>query len=570
MTSDWKERRRRRVKRIRLLIAGTAVLMLILLLALLVPSGKKISAADYFGLTEENQVGICAGTEKSETCGRIIDGNWYIDYESIRSFSRAVWYDEEEKLAVAVSPVRKTVLDVSGGRSEDGEVVIADGILYIAVDFLLQAADIEVTEYQEPYRIYVTEKRSYTAETVTFDAPVRQSPNIHSGIVTQLAEGDEVRTDEVTADGAVTSEKNRGWTKVATPDGFVGYIRDSALENPHEAEADYPNLAGEYTRIQLDEPVNMVFHQVTDQATNNALSEALEGVSGVNVIAPTWFFLDSGSGEITSLADSTYVENAHAAGLMVWAVLNDFDGAAASAEETAEFLSHYSSRAMLIDRVMEELRASGADGLNLDFELVTRDSAPAYIEFIRELSVELRNEGMTLSIDNYVPTYTGYMQRGAQAEAADYIVVMCYDEHTSGSEEAGSVSSLSFVEKGIEDTLKEVPREQVIAAIPFFTRLWITEKGGTPESKAYGMESAEAALAEYGMTSVWDEKTGQYYAESEDGDLHYEMWLETVDSIAAKMGVIRRDGCAGAAEWKLGLEKAEVWEIIETGLSAES
>ena len=54
---------------------------------------------------------------------------------------------------------------------------------------------------------------------------------------------------------------------------------------------------------------------------------------------------------------------------------------------------------------------------------------------------------------------------------ADYIVVMAYDEHYNGSEE-GSVASIGFVEQGIKDTLKEVPAEQVILGVPFYTRVW--------------------------------------------------------------------------------------------------
>ena len=40
------------------------------------------------------------------------------------------------------------------------------------------------------------------------------------------------------------------------------------------------------------------------------------------------------------------------------------------------------------------------------------------------------------------------------------------------SEEAGSVASINWVREGIEETLKEVPAEKVINAVPFYTRLW--------------------------------------------------------------------------------------------------
>ena len=42
---------------------------------------------------------------------------------------------------------------------------------------------------------------------------------------------------------------------------------------------------------------------------------------------------------------------------------------------------------------------------------------------------------------------------------ADYVIVMGYDEHYAGGE-AGTVSSISYVKDGIENTLKEVPKER--------------------------------------------------------------------------------------------------------------
>ena len=74
-------------------------------------------------------------------------------------------------------------------------------------------------------------------------------------------------------------------------------------------------------------------------------------------------------------------------------------------------------------------------------------------EFIRELSVSCRTQGLVLSIDAYVPTYTGYLGRAELARVADYIVCMCYDEHTSGSETAGSVYAIY---EGEPDTVYSV------------------------------------------------------------------------------------------------------------------
>lgn len=101
-------------------------------------------------------------------------------------------------------------------------------------------------------------------------------------------------------------------------------------------------------------------------------------------------------------------------------------------------------------------------------------------------------------MDNYVPAaYNAYYDREEQAVFADYIVVMAYDEHYNGSEE-GSVASIGFVEQGIKDTLEEVPAEQVILGVPFYTRVWEL----TPVAEGTDAEiSEEDALRGYSISS---------------------------------------------------------------------
>ena len=55
------------------------------------------------------------------------------------------------------------------------------------------------------------------------------------------------------------------------------------------------------------------------------------------------------------------------------------------------------------------------------------------------------------------------------------MIVMGYDEHYAGSDIVGSVASMNFEINGIENMLTEVPKEKLVSAIPFYTRLWYTE-----------------------------------------------------------------------------------------------
>ena len=139
------------------------------------------------------------------------------------------------------------------------------------------------------------------------------------------------------------------------------------------------------------------------------------------------------------------------------------------------------------------------DGINLDFEALTEEEAPHFIQFVRELSVMCRANNLVLSVDNPVPQYTSFYNRKEQGIVADYVIIMGYDEHTVGAETAGSVASLPFVEAGIVQTLKEVPKEKVINGVPFYTRLWTENNNGAVTSEVFGMDQAEKYVQEKGM-----------------------------------------------------------------------
>lgn len=147
----------------------------------------------------------------------------------------------------------------------------------------------------------------------------------------------------------------------------------------------------------------------------------------------------------------------------------------------------------------------------------------------------------------------------------DYVILMAYDEHYQGSEESGSVSSLEFVKNGVASMVASVPKERVVAALPFYTRLWkeSKSKGGKPTSQAYGMSAAETILKSHDTTAKWDDTTGQYFAQYKDGGYTYKIWLEEETSLGKKMDEVAKQKVAGFAFWKLGCERPATWSTIQ-------
>ena len=513
--------------------------------------------------------------------GKVFDGQYYVAYPVLRDKinSRFYWDTNERVLLytlpdgnISVSENSSEYTAVNETKSEDYVILKTDGdIAYIALPFIQEYTNMEYSVEQEPNRAIITSKwgEIETAE-VKKDTQVRYLGGVKSPILTEVKKSDKV----------TVLEDEDDWMKVATADGYVGYIKTKSLKNQKKEKISRDFTEPVYLDMTEDHSINMVWHNVTNTAANNAVQQVLASTSGLTTIAPTWFSLADTEGNISSIADTDYVNYAHTAGLEVWAVFRDFHGGINSYDETYETLSYTSKRAKLEDQVVAAAVAAGVDGINLDFELISSKCGVHYVQLVRELSVKCHQNNLVFSVDNYVPqSYNSHYDLKEQGIVADYVVIMAYDEHTEGSYEAGSVASISYLQNGIEKTLEKVSADKVIAGIPFFTRLWfetakspeeLSEEAGTEaasypnkvSSKALGMEEAAQSVANAGATAQWDEKTQQNYAKwSADGGT-YRIWLEDAQSLEAKLKVIQENKLAGVAEWSLGREESSVWKLI--------
>lgn len=246
--------------------------------------------------------------------------------------------------------------------------------------------------------------------------------------------------------------------------------------------------------------------------------------------------------------------------MQVWAALDNFN---MGENVNSEILfAKTSVRKKLISSLMEDVKTYDLDGINLDIEGIKPEAGPHYVQFIRELSVSCRKEGIVLSVDNYVPAgYNAFYNRAEQGQVADYVIIMGYDEHYAGGE-AGSVASYNYVKDGIEKTLALVPKEKVINAVPFYTRVW-TEKDGETTSSAMGIKDAKQWVEENDVELYWQEELGQYYGELNSKDGVKQIWMEEEVSLGLKMDLIKENDLAGVGCWKLGFEPASVWDVVK-------
>lgn len=530
------------------------------------PGTEYMAGNEYFNLTDKNSVALIQNGELLEEQAVLIGGEPYAAYTYVESQLNSCFYwDEETKgILLTTSGGVQTLLlgDAAVAKTPGGQPAVqqeSDGKFYISLDVVKEYTDLDYAYYSDPNRVVIrNEWDGVEQATVQSDtAQVRQKGGIKSLILADVQKGDTL----------LYLENLDNWCKVMTADGYTGYIQTEDISEPEAIEARTAKKDS-YERITRDHKINLVWHQSTSTESNDAMAEMTAEMTGVNVISPTWFSVTDETGTISSLASADYVKLTHDAGREVWGLIDNFNEAF---DETTD-LAYASVRSRIIEQLLAEAASCGMDGINVDFENLKEAGIPHYLQFLRELTSAAHAQNLVVSVDTPVPqAYTMYYQRGEQARFVDYMIVMAYDEHFAGSEEAGSVSSLPFVQQAVEEMTRVMPADQVICGIPFYTRVW-TEKFGQSAitSEVLGMDGAKNYAKENQMTETWDASLGQNVATVETSDARYTIWMEDEQSMEEKLKVIQSADLAGVAEWKLGFECADVWSLISEYIETNS
>lgn len=562
------------IKKLNPIMIIIPVVVIAIISAVLLVLGKKldfsgsnnteISLTDYYKLPE-GEARLVVDLIKSDENAILKDGKTYLPYSAAQKMMPRIFYDALDDVVVYTTATEKYVYtagdkeyQVNGkDETEDVPSFIEDGgNLYVALDFIEKWHEMKADVYENPGRVVIFDENNaeYEYTGVKSDTALREAGDKKEPILKELKEGEKVYLLEGTGND---------FTRVFTGDGVTGYIKTSDLDTDNIEHKKYSFDRGKedagYTSITRDEPIVLGWHQVTSTAANSSWGTALAKAEGLNVISPTWFGVADSEGEVTSLASKDYVTKLKAINVDVWPLISDFNK---DVDYNRLFMST-TTRGNLIKNIIYFIEEYNLDGINIDFEHIKSSYAEGYIEFLRELSIEMRSRKKVLSVDNYIPLeFNAFYNIKEQGIVSDYLCVMAYDEHYSGSPKAGSVSSLSWVKNSIENTVRSAPMKKLIVGLPFYTRLWREAHTGKLTSRALSMDGGLNLVSSNKAKKEWDKEKGQYYAEWKDGKDRMRIWLEEEKSLEAKLKLVEKDKVAGIAFWKLGLERKEAWESV--------
>lgn len=280
-------------------------------------------------------------------------------------------------------------------------------------------------------------------------------------------------------------------------------------------------------------------------------------------------------------------------------VLKQFDP-----DDIATFINDEKAHLTFFNSLDSILLAYPITGINIDIEYSGKNN-PAlrenFVRFMRKLDwyLDTKYKNIKISVDVYASAASndrGIWDIKAISPYVDYIIVMAYDFHQRGSEQAGPVAPLfsedSKWNKDINQNLKifldQAPREKILLGIPFYGYGWQTDSSN-PKANTYkdtgftvSYKKAKKLLSlsngEISSENAWlgttqikkffdNDALSPYITYQQDGKF-YIIYYEDPQSIAYKLEYARQLNLAGVAIWALGYEDndRELWQTIADGI----
>jgi spore germination protein YaaH len=446
-------------------------------------------------------------------------------------------------------------IKINGVNSKNTAIAIKENdVVYLPLSEMLNIYNININYIEETNIITVDSiDRELKQATVGKNCIVREKKrNILSSALEKLSSGDKVY---------VVSDDTKGWTKVRTSNGKVGYVKTSILSDYTVVQEAYSF----YGQSEIEGKVNMVWDYFSENSS--APDRTGETIEGVNVVSPTFFYIDKNGNLQENIGDSgeKYIEWAKAQGLQIWPrVANDLAGI----DVTSKLLNDYSSRQQLISDLVNACMIYDFDGINIDFENMYKDDKDVFSRLIIEMVPIMKGSGgLTVSVDVTAPdgasTWSLCYDRNVLGDVADYVVFMAYDQYGSSSKTAGTTAGYNWVENNIKKFInnEEVSSEKIILGIPFYTRIW-TETNDKVVSRTVDMNNVDSYIPS-GVEKTWDDTLKQYYVEYTSDNSTKKMWIEDTESIKAKCALVKQYNLAGVAGWEKDREDSSVWDVIE-------
>ena len=497
----------------------------------------------------------------------IEDNIIYLSKGDVANFFDKYIYEEKETNQIITTYDKKIAaigfddneMTINGSKKEIyAHAINKNGTTYLPISEMKDVYNIEIENIEDTKVITMDSlDREEKQAIVTSNLAVKSSTNFITKTVDRVNKGDSVIV--VSTDGK--------YSRIRTENGKLGYIKTKKLENEFVVRESMED------EKQIEGKVNLTWDYFSQYGS--APDRSGTTIDGINVVSPAFFYLDTDGELKENVGDEgqAYIEWAHSNGYKVWPMVANAEAAKESLSITSNIMNSYTKRQELIEDIVNVCVKYELDGINIDFENMKQEDKDMYSRFIIELTPRLKEIGLVTSVDVTAPdggeTWSLCFDRHVIGDVADYIIFMAYDQNGVSSTKPGTTAGYNWVKLSLNKflTTEEIEPEKIILAVPLYTRLWTTDDSGKLLSNpTVAMNAVDNTIPE-GIEKQWDDDLKQNYVEYTDGNNKKQMWIEDIDSLKAKVSLIKENNLAGVASWVKDMETQEFWQMLKQELN---
>lgn len=496
----------------------------------------------------------------------IEDGIIYLSEPDIANFFDKHIYEDKDinevittyEKKIAAIGFKKNEIEINGSNKNIyAHAIKKDNVTYLPVSEMTDVYNVEIANIENTKVVTMDSlDREQKRAIVNSSVSVKSTTNFIAKTVDRIKKGDCV----------IVVSSDKGWTKIRTANGKLGYIKSKKLENEFTVRENMEE------NKQITGKVNLTWDYYSQYSS--APDRTGTTIDGVNVVSPAFFYLDT-DGELKENVGQNginYIEWAHNNGYKVWPMVQNAEAASESLSITSDIMNSYDKRQKLIESIVDKCVQYKLDGVNIDFENMKQEDKDMFSRFIIELTPRLKEIGLVTSVDVTAPdggeTWSMCFDRSVIGDVADYIIFMAYDEYGISSTKPGTNAGYDWVKLSLSKFLQteEIKSDKIILAIPYYTRVWTTNSNGQVVGKnTVAMKNLDSIIPN-NVERKWDDTLKQYYVEYSDGENKKQIWIEDIKSLQAKVSLVKDNNLAGVGSWQKDMESDGVWQMIKSEL----
>jgi cellulose synthase/poly-beta-1,6-N-acetylglucosamine synthase-like glycosyltransferase/peptidoglycan/xylan/chitin deacetylase (PgdA/CDA1 family)/spore germination protein YaaH len=216
-------------------------------------------------------------------------------------------------------------------------------------------------------------------------------------------------------------------------------------------------------------------------------------------------------------------------------------------------------RQRLINALTSFVQENNFAGICVDFEEPPTSAQANLLTFMQELHTTFAAKGLlvvqAVPFDNPDWNYKGY------SAATDYLIMMAYDQHWTGSD-AGPVAAQDWFEQNLIKRMHELDPAKTIIALGNYGYNWSDANKNVDEVT---FQEALISARESSAVPTFDSASrNPYFEYDEEDQSHHKVWF--LDAVTAYNEMRAASGYkpAGFGIWRLGSEDPSVWSVLGT------